>query len=205
MFKGFKPKQVVMPDPDFIAQNSTFFENLLEHRFLFDLRRELVLRDTPELLNVLKSDVDIFGFDLVLAVGDKSVHVQMKTRSGKPPANPYMISEALWRLPNACVIWMLYSSENLEPTGYYLFGFPMPDLEKFSVAKRTGRRNVRMQQARPLTLKVLAELLFPVNTKSTGQNVSHVHSKRLEESIQQSKTGNSQLLTLVKLKQRVGL
>ncbi|OYY94576.1 MAG: hypothetical protein B7Y41_07050 [Hydrogenophilales bacterium 28-61-23] len=57
-----------MPDPNFIYQNSRFFENLLEHRFLFDLRRHLVLDSTPRLVNVLKSEVDAYGFDLVLSV-----------------------------------------------------------------------------------------------------------------------------------------
>ncbi|HEX8922212.1 MAG TPA: hypothetical protein VF766_12100, partial [Pyrinomonadaceae bacterium] len=70
-----------MPDPSFIYKNSRFFENLLEHRFLFDLGQHLVLAEQQQLLNVLKSEVDAFGFDLVLSIADRSIHVQMKTRS----------------------------------------------------------------------------------------------------------------------------
>jgi hypothetical protein len=152
-----------MPHSDFIFRNSRFFENLLEHRFLFDLGRHLVMTEEPQLLNVLKSEVDAYGFDFVLSVADRSVHVQMKTRSGAPPPNPYNLSEALWRLPNACSIWMLYEPTTLEPSSYFLLGFPMLPIESFMVSERPGYRKVRMRQANHhrLSLAELAELLFP--------------------------------------------
>lgn len=153
-----------MPDPDFIYKNSRFFENLLEHRFLFDLRRYLVLADPPQLLNVLKSEVDAFGFDLVLAVAGRSVHVQMKTRSGAPPSTAYDLSESLWRYPDVCAVWMLYDAAVLEPISYYVLGFPMPPIEEFPESKkRLGFRSVRMQKAthQRLSLGELAALLFP--------------------------------------------
>lgn len=153
-----------MPTPAFISQNSRFFENLLEYRFLFDLRRHLVLAEVPQILNVLKSEVDAFGFDLVLAVADHSIHVQMKTRSGVPSNSPYELSEALWNLSSACAIWMLYDPVALEPSSYYVLGFPMPAIEGFVAAERHGYRKVWMRQAnhRRLTLPELANLLFPV-------------------------------------------
>jgi len=152
-----------MPDPKFLYQNSVFFENLLEHRFLFDLRRELVLADPPQLLNVLKSDVDAFGFDLVLSVASRSLHAQMKTRSGAPPPNPYELSESLWSLPNACAIWMLYDPAKLEPMSYYLLGLPMPPIEDFKPSSRHGYRRVKMQESNHLRLSIaeLAQVLFP--------------------------------------------
>lgn len=152
-----------MPNPNFLYRNSRFFEALFEARFLFDLRRVLVLREPPSLLNVLKSEVDAFGFDLVLALGDRTVHVQMKTRSGRPPPNAYEISEELWRLPAACVVWMLYDAASLEPTSYYVFGQPMPDINAFNPSRRAGYRGVRMRDAnyRELSIAALADLLFP--------------------------------------------
>src|SRR6266404_2781973 len=153
-----------MPDPEFIYQNSRFFENLLEHRFLFDLRRHLVLRDQPLLLNVLKSEVDAFGFDLVLSVAQHTYHIQMKTRSGSPPANSYELSESLWKLPNACTIWMLYDASTIEPTSYYMLGQPLTPMDKFPESERPGFRKVKMQQANHarISLSELAALLFPV-------------------------------------------
>jgi hypothetical protein len=152
-----------MPHPDFIARHSRFFENLLEHRFLFDLGARLVLAPEPRLLNVLKSEVDAYGFDFVLSVADRSVHVQMKTRSGTPSPTPYNLSETLWSLPNACAIWMLYDSGTLNPTSYFILGFPMPDIDSFVLSGRAGYRSVRMQRAnhRRVSLDDLAGVLFP--------------------------------------------
>ena len=152
-----------MPHPDFISSNSRFFENLLEHCFLFDLGRHLVLAEEPRLLNVLKSEVDAYGFDFVLSVAYRSLHVQMKTRSGSPPSNQYKLSEALWKLPNACAIWMLYEQATLEPSSYFVLGFPMPPIAGFMASSKSGYRSVRMRQANHhrLSLGELAELLFP--------------------------------------------
>lgn len=167
-----------MPDPDFIYQNSRFFENLLEHRFLFDLRRHLVLRKDPMLLNVLKSEVDAFGFDLVLSVGEHTYHIQMKTRSGSPPTNSYELSESLWRLQNACAIWMLYDPNTIEPTGYYLLGKPLPPIDEFPASDRPGFRKVKMQRANHarLSLAQLSDVLFPIE----GTGVYNLNVRRQE-------------------------
>lgn len=152
----------------FIAQNSRFFENLLEHRFIFDLARCLVLQDPPRLLNISRSEVDAFGVDVVLSVAGKSRQVQMKTRSAAPPPTAYSISELLWQTPDACVVWMRYSPENLEPVSYHLFGLPLPAMEGFGIADRKGYRWVKMQHAqhKNLTIEALASRLFgmPPNT-----------------------------------------
>ena len=152
-----------MPAPDLIYKNSRFFENLQEHRFLYDLATHLVLREPPQLLNILKAEVDMFGFDLVLSLGEQTRHLQMKTWSGAPPSNSYEISETIWTIPGGCVVWVLYSQTTLQPTGYYLFGFPVPALDTFSPADRLGYRNVKMQSANHQRLSIgqLADVLFP--------------------------------------------
>jgi hypothetical protein len=152
-----------MPTSTFIYQNSRFFENLLEHRFLFDLARHFALRSPPRLLNVMRSEIDAFGVDLVLSMNGVTCQIQMKTRSGKPPPNPYDISESLWRTPNTFVLWMLYDPKALEPKSYYLLGAPFPPMEDFRPGKRHGFRKVRMQKAnhRHVDLSHVASILFP--------------------------------------------
>jgi len=152
-----------MPEPEFIYQNSTYFENLMEHRFLHDIGVELVLRDPPVMINILKAEVDRFGFDLVLSVDSVTRHLQMKTRSGNQTQNPYEISEALWEIPGATVIWMCYDQQTLEPNGYWCLGSPIPDKEQFKEGKRPGFRHVRMRDcpSQNLTISELADLLFP--------------------------------------------
>lgn len=151
-----------MPEPEFIAENSRFFENLLEHRFLHDLGRWLVTSDPPRRLNILRAEVDQFGFDLVLSVGGQTRQIQMKTRSGGPPSNSYAIAESLWAQHNGCVVWMLYDQTSLEPTSYYLLGPNLPPMDQFRAAERSGYRAVKMQRAthRDLTIAQVGALLF---------------------------------------------
>ncbi len=153
-----------MPTPDFIYKNSRFFENLQEHRFLYDLAAHLVLRESPQLLNILKAEVDMFGFDLVLSLGEQVRHIQMKARSGAPSGNGYEISESIWAVSGGCVVWVLYSKTTVQPTSYYLFGFPLPEIDEFSPAKRSGYRNVKMRAAnhKGLSIAGLADVMFPI-------------------------------------------
>lgn len=156
-----------MPTPDLIFKNAGFFENLQEHRFLHDLSKALILRNPPVFLNILKSEVDMFGIDFVLSAGDRTCHVQMKTRSGSPSYKAYDVSKTIWSMPNSCVIWMLYSQSNLEPESYYLFGFPLPTIDSFLVnPKRPEYRKVKTKAAnhKQLSIGALAEILFPRET-----------------------------------------
>lgn len=152
-----------MPATTHLFQKSTFFENLLEHRFIHDLSRHYALEEEPRFLNVLRSDVDMFGIDLVLALDDEIRHVQLKTRSGKPPPKPYDVSELVWRKKEGCVIWIRYDPKILEPIDYSILGFPLPPLNSVSKAKRKGFRKVKMQSAnhRQVLLPGVAGLLFP--------------------------------------------
>ena len=51
-----------------VAANSTWFENVQEHRFIFGLSRSLYLL-VKRLLSVLRSEVDASGFDLTITDG----------------------------------------------------------------------------------------------------------------------------------------
>jgi hypothetical protein len=148
--------------PEFIAQNSTFLENVLEHRFIFDVSKHLLYNQNL-IVNIMKSEVDAFGFDFVLSAGGRTVYIQMKTRSNAPPTNGYAIADALWTLDNGYVVWLLYSPENLEPISYYCLDCLQSLLSTFPDSKRKGRRNVKMQKStyQGLNLDQLLDILFP--------------------------------------------
>ena len=148
--------------PDFIAQNSTFLENVLEHRFIFDVSKDLLYKQKL-IVNIMRSEVDAFGFDFVLSAGGRTVYIQMKTRSNIPPSNGYAIADALWTLDNAYVVWMLYNSEDLGIISYYCLDCSKSSPNTFPDSKRKGRRNVKMQKStyRDLNLEELLGILFP--------------------------------------------
>lgn len=153
-----------MPSPHFIAANSRVIENLLEHRFIFDLRRHFLCQPHPVILDVLKPEVDTFGYDLAISARGEMRFVQMKTRSGRPGGKPEMIAESLWRQPGGCVIWIFYDPAKLEPTSYFLLGIPLPPMSEFTAPARSGFRSVPARRAnhRSLTLVGVADLLFPL-------------------------------------------
>lgn len=155
---------------DFFSHNSSLLENLFEHRFIFDMQRELLLRDEPLLLNVLKSEVDAFGFDLVLAVGSLIYHVQMKTISGTTKS--HNVKESLWGLQNPCVIWLRYDPTDLEPISYnlkLLHSSLYTDFRQSTIGFgedqciKLGSRRLEANKAdhKDKTLPELAKILFP--------------------------------------------
>lgn len=154
-----------MLTPEFLQKNSHVIENVLEHRFLFDLSRELLLRREPRILNISHSEVDCDGVDFVISCGPRLYNVQMKARSNQPAFTSYDIAESIWSVPGGCVIWMIYDPVNLEPKTYYLLGSPLPAVKNFRAAKRKGYRRVWTRNANHVNLMLseLAQILFPEN------------------------------------------
>ena len=153
-----------MPTSQFLQNHSRFFENLLEHRFLYDLGRELVLREPPQLLGILKAEVDMEGIDLTLTCGGMIRNIQMKTRSKAPAPTSYNISDAVWKATDACILWMIYDPNTLEPIDYYLLGCPLPSLSGFRISpKRVGYRKLWTRNAnhKKCSIQQIAEVLFP--------------------------------------------
>ena len=166
-----------MISSDFLAQNSTYIENLMRHRFTYDVSRLLLLRQEPELVTVLKAEVDDAGVDLVLTYRKITRQIQMKTLAKKMTNNPYSVAESLGGLAGGCVLWVCYDRDTLKPTGYHLMGArgdaPMQELHQFPQATkkkngkkvpRAGYRNIKIKDAdfRTLTLSELVSILFDI-------------------------------------------
>lgn len=161
-----------MADYHRFYKKSRFFENLLEHGFLHDLSRVYALNEPYRYLNVLRSEVDIFGIDLTLSLDGELRHVQLKTRSTAPPPNPYHIAESLWRMQGGCVVWILYNPEKLRPINYWILDCKKQPVKKFPLSKRDGYRLIKMRQAeeKGKSLKECAEILF----KGRLHDLSHL-------------------------------
>ena len=167
-----------MISSDFLAANSSYIENLMRHRFVYDVSRLLLLRKEPELVTVLRSEVDDAGVDLVMTFRHITRQIQMKTLAKATTNNPYSVAESLSGIPGGCVVWMCYNREDLHPTGYHLMGgrgnWPMQDLRPFPQATkkkngvkvaRPGYRNIKIKEAnfRSVSLEQLVETLFDLD------------------------------------------
>lgn len=164
-----------MISSEFLAENSTYIENLMRHYFIYDVSRLLLLQNEPELVTVLRSEVDDAGIDLVMTFRTVTRQIQMKTLSKATTPNPYSVAESLSGIVGGCVVWTCYDRGTLKPTHYHLMGgrgnAPMRDLMQFPQAEkkkngvkvpREGYRTIRIRDAefQNQSLEQLVGILF---------------------------------------------
>jgi hypothetical protein len=121
-------------------RHSSLRERIVEHIFVGDALREL-WRDGITDVEVLRSEFDAHGYDLVMSRGQIVRHIQFKTSTRNKPIK-VSISRHLFEKPSGCVIWIKISSDlSLKPF-YWLGaepGQPLSAIDGLRAAK--GRRN----------------------------------------------------------------
>jgi hypothetical protein len=119
--------------------NSTLRENILEHLFIGELLRTLWQWGVTD-TEVLRSEFDAGGYDLVLSRGTLTRHVQLKSVLFDGKAANVKVSRKLASRSSGCVVWLVVSP-NLEVVDVLYFGGtagnPLPRIEGFTVAKHT--------------------------------------------------------------------
>jgi hypothetical protein len=118
-------------------ENSTLRERIVEHVFVGEALRTLWRHGVVD-VEVLRSEFDAHGYDLVMARGRIVRHIQFKTGATSTPGD-VSISLALARKPSGCVLWIHVSDElNLGP--FFWFGGapldPLPPLDGYAPPKR---------------------------------------------------------------------
>jgi hypothetical protein len=107
-------------------------EKVLAYRFLAERTAELYRRDLA--FNVLRSDVDTLGDDLVIEADGIVRHIQLKAtyRGGK--STRVTTNFRLATRPSGCLVWMIYNPVTLGITTFRWFGgrpgAPLPDLAR---------------------------------------------------------------------------
>lgn len=89
-------------------RESSFREKMLEHVFVAEVLQEVWFR-WGQTLEVLHSEVDSAGYDLVLAFNGIIRHVQLKSSKQDATTANLRINIALAEKPSGCVVWMFYS------------------------------------------------------------------------------------------------
>lgn len=91
---------------------STFFEQMLEHVFVSEILQEAWFRH-GETVEVLRSEIDAYGYDVVLECKGVVRHVQLKASKREAKTAEQKVHEALAKKPGGCVVWLFWE-ENEE-------------------------------------------------------------------------------------------
>jgi hypothetical protein len=119
--------------------HSTLRENIVEHIFCGELLRYLWEKKVYD-AEILKSEFDAGGYDLVLSYRKVIRHIQMKvSREGGARAN-VGVNLRLSEKPSGCVIWIIVN-ERLQFQRFLWFGGapgePLPSVETMKLVKHT--------------------------------------------------------------------
>ena len=143
-----------MTDPSHSLESS-LREKVLEHLFVGDLLRCLWCRGSRD-IEVLQTEVDHGGYDLVLESNGFLRHVQLKASYRSAKTSRVGININLAKKPSGCVIWIRFDPDSMELGPFLWFGGrpgdPLPPLGdrigKHTKGDRTGlkaeRPNIRM-------------------------------------------------------------
>jgi hypothetical protein len=124
--------------------HSTLRERIVEHVFVGAALQRLWRRGVTE-VEVLRSEFDAGGYDLVLSLRKTVRHIQFKTIIAGGRATSVNVSTKLTEKPSGCVIWIIVTP-NLELQSYLWFGGtpgqPLPNIGDMKRAKH-AKANVR--------------------------------------------------------------
>lgn len=120
---------------------STFYEQLVEHVFIADVLQEAWYR-FGKTVEVLRSEVDASGYDVVFECNGVLRHVQLKT-SMPNKKGPQPVNVALAKKPSGCVVWLVRHEDRETCRMRLSFRFfggdpgqPLPSLAGFALGRR---------------------------------------------------------------------
>jgi hypothetical protein len=156
---GFLGRIKNMVDSD-ASLHSMFYEQFVEHVFVAEVLQEVWYRFKKP-VEVLRSEKDSYGYDLVFECDGVVRHVQLKTSPVGGTTKKQNVNLLLAAKPGGCVVWIIRHEDpktcRMKLT-YRFFGSeprkPLPSLEAFKVAKTT-KRNKEGKKTERAGLKVI--------------------------------------------------
>jgi hypothetical protein len=145
---------------------STFYEQLVEHVFISEVLQE-VWYSFGLIAEVLRSEVDASGYDVVIDCNGILRHIQLKTSKPSARVSGQNVNVALAEKPSGCVVWLI-RKENLETPwislSYRFFGSdpgkPLPSLTAFKIAKHTTAKDAEGRKKRRMNIRVVPKSRF---------------------------------------------
>jgi hypothetical protein len=132
------------------SADSSLREQALGHLLLGQLLA-FMWRNGARDIEVLKSEVDRGGYDVVLEANGVIRHVQLKSSFRGSKVREVDVSTKLLRKPGGCILWLEFDRENLAIERFYWFGGKageaLPDLglrvSRHSKGNSEGEKNER--------------------------------------------------------------
>jgi hypothetical protein len=133
------------------SSDSSLREQALGHLFLSQLLTFMWCNGRRD-IEVLKSEVDRGGYDVVLEANGIIRHVQLKSSFRGSKVREVDISTKLLRKPGGCILWLEFDRETLAIERFYWFGGKagngLPDLgeriSRHSKGNSKGEKNERL-------------------------------------------------------------
>lgn len=130
--------------------HSVLRERIVEHVFVGDVLRRLWQRGITD-VEVLRSEFDAGGYDLVLSRGAVVRHLQLKSIVEGGKAVSVVVNLKLAQKPSGCVLWIVVDSA-LNLRSYRWFGAepgePLPGLMDSPLARHTRATATGVRQPR---------------------------------------------------------
>jgi hypothetical protein len=114
------------------ARNSVLREIILEHFFVGEVLKHLWQKRVFD-VEILRSEFDAGGYDLVLSRGEIVRHIQLKSRLSSSTTREVSVGLRLAKRPSGCIIWMVVR-DNLDFEDFLYFGaapgMPLPAISE---------------------------------------------------------------------------
>ena len=105
-----------------LSRHSSLIEKVLEYHLSGAVTSELLLRGQS--FELLRTDCDRDGYDLVIEANGVIRHIQLKGQVLGGAAREITAHVNLATKPSACIIWMTYDPLTMRPVSYRFFGNP---------------------------------------------------------------------------------
>lgn len=133
-------------------------EKLVEHLFVGEVLRNL-WRSGIHKVDVLRTETDASGYDIVLEVGSVARHIQLKSSVTGSKTSKQKINIALCGKSSGCVVWVMFDPSTIELGPFLWFGgepgHRLPDITEFPIAKHT-KANAQGEKAERKNIRVIS-------------------------------------------------
>lgn len=133
------------------STHSSLREKIVEHRFIADVLRAFWARGIVD-VEILRSEFDAGGYDLVLSAHGLTRHIQLKAVLDDGRRTDVGVNLNLSKKPSGCVVWIDVSA-TLDVVGYRWFGaapgLPLPPIHDLKVGKHTKGTSTGKKNQRP--------------------------------------------------------